>query len=176
LNIQNDFHKRLRWIINTTNKLSPFKLKGGVQPTIDYHHIMKRMINQSFSVAGNVGYTLSPGKGKKYTIEYAFLSCSNDNDAGGDAYIRLKIEDKDSNDLTSNIFGSAIADNASGYLTISKHAVQAGCAYQYDDIGFPNGLPIWEEDFYNFSVSNGKAADVLAGRLRITEEDIPLEN
>ena len=62
MNIKNDFHKRLKWIINAAGKLNPFQIRGSVQPTIDYHKVMTKQQTHTIpATAGNVAYEISPG-------------------------------------------------------------------------------------------------------------------
>lgn len=182
MNIHTDLHKRLKDLIKSAGHVPPLDLKGSLQPVIDWHKIQKKPADFIATVAGNVGVTISPGKGKKYEWHIAKLELTNDGTVAT-RYIKVIWRNLNNTNIYA-IIGSACSASESQCLSIGPAVGDSSGAMpaestgfsQEDWIGLNYPIETYEEDDINITTGNGQAGDSLEYCLRLYEYDVPLEN
>ena len=182
MNIKNELASRFKRIFRMNSVPPQLVLRGSVQPTVNYHEVMKKHgIIVIAATAGNVVTQIEPTQGYKLIFKYGWFTITNDATVA-DRIIRTWIEDAAGNHLSQGI-NNATAITASQTKTRS---MRFGPGYFGDlsDLGMPganDAQSIWSEeeiyetDFYEIEIVNGQAGDSYAFRLKYIESEIPRE-
>lgn len=167
MDIQNDFHEKLKLVIRALGKLKPFHIKSGVQPVIEYHKVMKKIERITFNaVAGNVVHTLVADVDERISILYGRFKIE------ADATVisrrpRFQICDTDGNVLTRYpSHQNDVTASNTGYTSIS-HSTSHDEGTTVQDSGHIQIVEEYEcNDYLHLECVNGQAGDQWSGFLR----------
>jgi hypothetical protein len=180
MNIKTDFHKRLSNVIQTAGTLSPFQVRGSVQPIIDFKTISDLVKTYTIpSTAGNVDVTINVPKNKAWEILYGAINIVNDATAANRT-LQWTIRDDENNVLyKSGTHQSDATASQNKYAMIrgSEGIPNSTDAYKLGTTLGEIAVPptVWNPDHIYIELNSGVAGDSYSGLIKYKERYTPVE-